>query len=527
MYFSGENSICGTIDEDNTLFKISKRLTFDAHHEFAALDYVWSTLPIQWWSIKPLEVRALGVNGDVFGELVDRLDEPEALEDDTDDLFDIDVDKLMVDMLCVERVARVENAIHASAYIAIPGYAAQLLGGFHNLMANRVTHYDAHSENVITSRCSEDLVFVYEPLKLAIPTLGSCNHIIDFATCYTPSVDTAYFTSPLVFVNSNYLTYRYDALTDLRTSMIQLVTDLADRVQAQPLSPLFESDYQRMVALYKELVALNRQWDVFHLERHSGRIETGLASKEEYVELLLKEDNSEMMHVIQQLVNLLQSHIPNREYSAWAALYNAKTRSQVAETVNAVADALKPFVDECHDRLSQTYFCRTLVKNLTGREGDENTTRARDRFESLVMLEFGTFRSIDEIPKLDFARLHGLLGDFVEIVEFLLAREIVENERVYDNVRQQLGSDPQAIYEQYAAVIAKYIYVPPTNIYTKFCFSSNPHHIIAVPNTNKELLAALNEPAMTAEKYYATLMASKNQLVPIESSAEYAMSLFP
>ncbi|KNC81243.1 hypothetical protein SARC_06418 [Sphaeroforma arctica JP610] len=537
MYFSGENSICGTGDGETTLFKISKRLNFDVHHEFAALDYIWRNLPVQWWSVKPVGVDTVPVDPDVFAGLLERMDTPETLRDDPADLFDVGIDKIVVDMLCTERLTRIQSAVDNRTYASTANYAAQTLAAFHNLMSNRVTHYDAHSENMVTTPCSVDLMFVYEPLQMAIPTLGVCNKVIDFATCYTPNVDKQFFTSPLIFVNSNYLTYRYDALTDLRTSMIQLANDMSEILgpdsPAEP--PMFTGHVFKAKELLAEITALNhRFWNTYYLDRHTGRIETGLAGKEEYVEMLLKDDNLDTAFMMHELVYLAQSHVQNREYKDWVALYNTKTRVEIVGLVNQLAVHLLPLVDVCEDELSQSYFCRILVKYMSdavrlhetaAEEGSDTKGIARARFGSRVMLEFGMYRNMEDIPAMDFEKLYDMLVAFVGVVDFLLAREIVKNERIYDGVYADL--DAKVVYGEYAAVICRHLLMPPTTPYTKFCFSSEPQRVVAIPSNCGTLIKQLDAARTTPIEYYAILQKNRALMVPIKMSAEHAMSLFP
>lgn len=92
------------------------------------------------------------------------------------------------------------------------------------------THYDLHSNNIIVTRCSKNLVILYrfKDIQVTVPTFGYIPIIIDFGFSYISTMEGEPFWNSVAHTDVGFYTDKYDRISDFKLFLISLIDDFAE-----------------------------------------------------------------------------------------------------------------------------------------------------------------------------------------------------------------------------------------------------------------------------------------------------------
>ena len=91
------------------------------------------------------------------------------------------------------------------------------------------THYDLHSDNILLTPCSKDIVYVYafqKDLAFAVPTLGYTAKIIDCGFSFVDTLKGNYLNSSMGHTDVGFVSDRFDWVSDPKLFLITIKYEL-------------------------------------------------------------------------------------------------------------------------------------------------------------------------------------------------------------------------------------------------------------------------------------------------------------
>jgi hypothetical protein len=98
--------------------------------------------------------------------------------------------------------------------------------------AQRFTHYDLHSNNIMMKKCNKDVVFLYvidEENQFCVPTLGSFPIIIDFGFSYIKGLEDGPLWPSMGHTHAGFTSNQFDQFADPKLFLITVSGEIKEK----------------------------------------------------------------------------------------------------------------------------------------------------------------------------------------------------------------------------------------------------------------------------------------------------------
>lgn len=95
----------------------------------------------------------------------------------------------------------------------------------------KFTHYDLHSNNIMISKCNENIVYLYvidNENQFLVPTFGYHSVIIDFGFSYCIDIENKPLNASLNFTDSGFMSDRFDSFSDMKLFLVTATDEIND-----------------------------------------------------------------------------------------------------------------------------------------------------------------------------------------------------------------------------------------------------------------------------------------------------------